>query len=228
MADETQQTQTSTDNTDQGGGDAKWYDFLPDDLKGNETLTAIDGVESLAKAHLASLEQIKTLTPEVPDKPEGYGLPTKFEGMPDSMVTEAAASIAKNALDAGLTKDQAGKLMAGLMAEEKASLEAEAKAIQAARDETVKGLKKDFGEKWEERLSNGITRINQIAEKSGMKPDDFKAMLNESGIGDNPTFIRWAISLAELISPDVFEQSNASKAAKTAAQVLFPTMTAQT
>ena len=66
MAEEGQQDQNPTGNTEQGGGDAKWYDSLPDDLKGNETLKGFDGVESLAKAHLTTQAQLAELQAKVP------------------------------------------------------------------------------------------------------------------------------------------------------------------
>ena len=53
MAEDGQQTQGSTGDTGQGGGEANWYYSIADEaLKGNETLKTYDSVESLAKAHL--------------------------------------------------------------------------------------------------------------------------------------------------------------------------------
>lgn len=230
MADEGQQNQISTGDTGQGGGDAKWYDSLPDDLKGNTAITGLDGIESMAKGYLeatAKVSEFEASKPAIPDKPEGYELPTKFEGIPDSITKEAAASIARNALAAGLTKDQAGKLMAGLLADEKASMEQAAIDIKKAQDATVEGLKKDFGEKWEEKVNNGILRLSQIAGAAKLDPEQFKSFLNETGIGDHPLMIRWAIALADLISPDVFEKNSASSTSeRTAAQKLYPSMSA--
>jgi ribosomal protein L20 len=221
-----EQTQTSTGDTVQSGGDAKWYDSFPDDLKGNEAITGLDGPESLAKGFIEAqgkLAEYEASKPVIPGKPEEYDLPVKFEGLPEELTKEAAASIAKNALLAGLTKDQAGKLMAGLLADEKASLTQATADIKKAQEATITELKKEYGDKYQEKLDNGILRINQIAAKAGMEGDAFKAFINETGIGDNKTFIKFAIALADLISPDTFEQ-NQGGAEKSAAEVLYPTM----
>ena len=72
MAEEGQQDQNPTGNTEQGGGDAKWYDSLPDDIKGNDAIKGFDGFESLAKAHLttqAQLAELQAKVPVVPEKP---------------------------------------------------------------------------------------------------------------------------------------------------------------
>ena len=117
MAEEGQQTQGSTGDTGQGGGEANWYDSIADEaLKGNETLKTYDSVESLAKAHLtvqdevaALKKQIEDSKPVVPETPEAYELPTNFEGMPDDIATELSQSMARVAHAAGLSKEQAAK-----------------------------------------------------------------------------------------------------------------------
>ena len=127
MAEDGQQNLNPTGSTDQGGGDAKWYDSLPDDLKGNETLKGFDGVESLAKAHLttqATLAELQAKAPVVPAKPEEYGLPDKFEGLPDDFIKAESTKFADFAHKHGLTKEQALGLFEAMAADERDSLAA--------------------------------------------------------------------------------------------------------
>lgn len=232
MAEEGQQTQGSTGDTGQGGGEANWYDSIADEaLKGNETLKTYDSVESLAKAHLtvqdevaALKKQIEDSKPVVPETPEAYELPTKFEGMPDDIATKLSQSIAKACLKAEVPKDVAAKLYDAVMAEELQGLKDAAAAIQKQVAETEAALKKEYGDKYAETMNNAFLRCSQIAGKVGIKSEDFKAFLDDTGIGDNPTFIKFAISLADLISPDHFERNARGSGEKSAAEVLYPSM----
>ena len=223
-----QQGQGSTGNTGQGGGDAKWYDSLPDDLKGNDAIKVFDGVESLAKAHLttqAQLAELQAKAPVVPGKPEEYGLPEKYEGLPDDFIKAESAKFAGFAQKHGLTKEQALGLFEAMAADEKASLaDAEAKIAQAFKG-TVDALAKEHGDKLDEKIAAGKSTFAKIAEFAGIKAEDFTAMLDATGIGDNPMLIKMSIRLADLISSDVFERSfTGSGGEKTAAQLLYPTM----
>ena len=224
-----QQGQGSTGNTGQGGGDAKWFDSLPDDIKGNDVIKGFDGVESLAKAHLttqAQLAELQAKAPVVPGKPEEYGLPEKFEGLPDDFVKAESAKFAGFVHKFGLSKEQALGLFEAMAADEKASLaDAEAVIAKAAKD-TEAELSKEYGDKKDEKIKAGVSALVKIAEASGIKAEDFTAMLNATGIGDNPMIIKMSVKLADLISSDVFERSfTGGGGEKTAAQVLYPNMT---
>lgn len=228
MAEDGQQNLNPTGNTEQGGGDAKWYDSLPDDLKGNETLKGFDGVESLAKAHLttqATLAELQAKAPVVPAKPEEYGLPDKFEGLPDDFIKAESTKFADFAHKHGLTKEQALGLFEAMAADERDSLAAaEAKLAQAAK-ETTAALVKEYGDKWEEKASAGSKALVKIAELAGIKAEDFTAMLDVTGIGDNPLLIKASLKLADLISSDAFERSfTGGGVERTTAEILYPTM----
>ena len=229
MAEDGQQNLHPTGNTDQGGGDAKWYDSLPDDLKGNETLKGFDGVESLAKAHLttqATLAELQAKVPVVPEKPEEYGLPDKFDGLPDDFIKAESAKFAGFVHKFGLTKEQALGLFEAMAADERDSLaNAEATISQAAK-ETTAALVKEYGDKKAEKVAAGAKALVKIAEGAGIKAEDFTAMLNGTGIGDNPLLIRMSVKLADLISSDVFERSfTGGSVEKTTAELLYPNMT---
>lgn len=228
MAEDGQQNLNPTGSTDQGGGDAKWYDSLPDDLKGNETLKGFDGVESLAKAHLttqATLAELQAKAPVVPAKPEEYGLPDKFEGLPDDFIKAESTKFADFAHKHGLTKEQALGLFQAMAADERDSLaDAEGKISQAAK-ETTAALVKEYGDKWEEKASAGSKALVKIAELAGIKAEDFTAMLDVTGIGDNPLLIKASLKLADLISSDAFERSfTGGGVERTTAEILYPTM----
>ena len=229
MAEEGTQDQGSTGDTGQGGGEAKWYDSLPDDLKGNDTLKGFDGIESLAKAHLTATEeaaalkaQIEASKPVIPEAPEGYELPVKADGMPDEITADLSSQISRIAHQAGLSKEQAAKAFEAAIADEKRILAEGAENFKKAQEATVEALKKDYGEKWAEKVDNGKLRFAQVAGKAGIEAEAATAFLNETGIGDNPTFIKFAIALADLISPDNFERNAAGGGeGKSAAQTIY-------
>ena len=229
MAEEGQQDQNPTGNTEQGGGDAKWYDSLPDDIKGNDAIKGFDGVESLAKAHLttqAQLAELQAKVPVVPGKPEEYGLPDKFDGMPDDFIKAESAKFAGFVHKFGLSKEQALGLFEAMAADERDSLaNAEAEISRAAK-ETQAALVKEYGDKWEEKASAGSKALVKIAELAGIKAEDFTAMLDVTGIGNNPLLIKATVKLADLISSDVFERSfTGGSVEKTTAELLYPNMT---
>ena len=228
MAEEGQQDQNPTGNTEQGGGDAKWYDSLPDDIKGNDAIKGFDGVESLAKAHLttqAQLAELQAKVPVVPEKPEEYGLPDKFEGLPDEFVKAESAKFAGFVHKFGLSKEQALGLFEAMAADERDSLAAaEAEIVRAAK-ETEAALVKEYGDKKAEKVSAGAKALVKIAEASGIKAEDFQTMLDATGIGDNPLIIKMSVKLADLISSDAFERSfTGGGVERTTAEILYPTM----
>lgn len=228
MAEDGQQNLNPTGNTGEGGGDAKWYDSLPDDLKGNDAIKGFDGVESLAKAHLttqAQLAELQAKAPVVPEKPEEYGLPEKFEGLPDDFVKAESAKFAGFVHKFGLTKEQALGLFEAMAADERDSLAAAEAEISRAAKDTDAALVKEYGDKKAEKISAGANALVKLAEAGGINPEDLKTMLDVTGIGDNPTFIRLSVKLADLVSSDVFERSfTGGSGEKSAAQVLYPSM----
>ena len=232
MADEGNPTTPNTpDDTGASGGSGNWYDSLPDDLKGNEALKGYDGIESLAKAHLTAQDELTGLKkqiedgrPVVPDKPEGYELPAKFDGAPDEMAGELSKQLSQIALAAGLTKEQAGKAFEALMASELKGLKDEVAAIERHQAEVKAELTKQYGDKYAETMNTAFLRCSEIAGKVGIQPDSFKAFLDQTGVGDDPTFIKFAVGLAGLISPDNFERGAGPGANDSAAKVLYPNM----
>jgi len=228
MAEDGQQNQGSTGDTGAGGGDAKWYDSLPDDIKGNDAIKGFDGVESLAKAHLttqAQLAELQAKVPVVPGKPEEYGLPDKFEGLPDDFIKTESAKFAGFVHKFGLSKEQALGLFEAMAADERDSLTAAEAEIARAAKETEAMLVKEYGDKKQEKVTAGAKALVKIAEGAGIKAEDFTAMLNATGIGDNPLLIRMSVKLADLISSDVFERSfTGGGVERTTAEILYPTM----
>ena len=228
MAEDGQQNLNPTGSTDQGGGDAKWYDSLPDDLKGNETLKGFDGVESLAKAHLTTQTQLAELQakiPVVPGKPEEYELPEKFEGLPDDFIKAESTKFADFAHKHGLTKEQALGLFEAMAGDERDSLTAAEAEIARAAKETEAMLVKEYGDKKQEKVTAGAKALVKIAEGAGIKAEDFTAMLDVTGIGDNPLLIKASLKLADLISSDAFERSfTGGGVERTTAEILYPTM----
>ena len=232
MADENGTPNPTPGSTgDGGGGGTSWLDSLPEDLKGNEALKGYDGIESLAKAHLTTQgelaglkQQIEDGKPVIPETPEAYELPAKFEGIPDEASAEVAKSLSQVALEAGLTKEQAGKAYAAIMAQEVQALKDETAAIERRQAETKASLQKEYGDKYAEVMNTAFLRCAEVAGNTGVDEGTFKAWLDSTGIGDDPMFIKFAVGLAKLVSSDGIMQNAGTAGPRSAAEVLYPNM----
>lgn len=229
MADENGNLNPTPGSTGDGGGGGTWLDSLPEDLKGNEALKGYDGIESLAKAHLTAQgelaglkQQIEDGKPVIPETPEAYELPAKFEGIPDEAAAEVAKSLSQVALEAGLTKEQAGKAYAAIMAQEVKAIKDEAEAIERKQAETKTSLQKEYGDKYAETMNTAFLRCAEIAGTTGVDGATFKAWLDNTGIGDDPTFIKFAVGLAKLVSSDGILQNAGPAGPRSAAEILYP------
>jgi hypothetical protein len=71
-----------------------------------------------------------------------------------------------------------------------------------AFDESVKGLQKEWGQGYDRKLQAATGLFNSIAD------DDSKKFINESGLGNNPAFIKMFAKLAEQMGEDKFVDAN--------------------
>lgn len=212
----------ATDNTGGGGGDGgKWYDSIADaGLKGNELITAHNGVESLAKSFVEKSARIAELETahQVPDSPEGYGLPTKMEGYTEDELKAYIKEFGEDAKAAGLSKDSAGKLFGILAKRELEQVSANAKALEKAEADAVVAMKKEYGDKYEEvvgQAKQAVTTINP----------EFSKFAEGVGLFRSPHFVAFMKSITDKISPDAIVQTRklSGGAQKSDAEVLFGT-----
>ena len=110
------------------------------------------------------------------------------------------------------------------MASELQGLKDEVAAIERHQAEVKAELTKQYGDKYAETMNTAFLRCSEIAGRVGIQPDAFKAFLDQTAVGDDPTFIKFAVGLAQLVSPDNFERGAGLGGNESAAKVLYPNM----
>ena len=174
----------SSGNGEGGGGDAKWFDALGDDLKGNEVIKGYDSVESLAKAHIETLGSI----PKPPAEAKEYGIGN--EKLEASM------------LEAGLTVE-AGQKIAGTISE----------MVQANREALAKQSNEYLTSKYGEKIDDTITLLQQSAKKFiGEKDAEaLGAFLSAPEVGSNVIMLKLLEAIHEVAKEDNFISGDGGK-----------------
>ena len=164
------------------GGDAKWFDGLSDDLKGNEQLTGLDGVETLAKSYLETLGKL----PVVPAEAKDYGL--ELDGLADDF------------LKLGMTAEQGKGVEAALKATS-AKLDEEIKAeIEAMDKESLDYLNKQYKDQAAEKRDAIIDGLKGLMPAD--KAEGLAQFIATPYIGSNPFFIQLADIVMHRVAPD--------------------------
>lgn len=194
-------------------GDA-WVATLPEDMRTNESLLKFKehGQAGLAQGYTQLQSKIGSMVSipgenatdaerlefnqklGTPAKPEDYEIPT--ENMPaDVKLSDPMIAAFRNeAMRLGITKTQ----FAGLVRFQATQVGEQQKALdtstQAARDEGVATIKGEWGQAYDEKL--------QLAQTAAAKfgGDAFKQFLNDSGLGDNPHFLRTFAAIGKAMS----------------------------
>lgn len=152
-----------------------------------------------------------------PEKYEDFKLPEGFQV--DQPVLEEAQALFK---EAGLSQDQAQKLVDMWTGRQKAMQEGNAKAWTDLREGWVKEAKadKEFGgQKFDANLGKA-----KAALKAFGSPKLYEA-LEFSGMGDHPEVIRFLVKVGEAVGEDKLHIGNAGQSAPVdPAKVLFPSM----
>ena len=170
-----------------GTGDAGRNEFLsnlPEEIRGHAALDGIGNHEEMARALIAMREGR-------PDSPDAYDVPAP-EGVPTD---EAMVNwFRETAHEAGLTQSQAKSL-----AEKwNAFTEGVLAARQGARADALQELRQAWGDRFDGNVARGVRMVDSL---EGSVPG-FKEWLDETGLGDNPMFLRVFARLGEIVSED--------------------------
>lgn len=161
---------------------------------------------------------------EVAGPPEAYEL-TAPEGF---TITDEAKALADPVFrELGLSNEQANKLMpvAAQFADQvKTGIEQQMlQAVTAQRKEWLDTAKADpdiGGAKWDESMVNAGKALDAAGYPAG---SPFRNFLNETGLGNHPDMIKWAVSVGRLVSEDGFERGDAaSKVTVPTEKLLYP------
>lgn len=198
-----------------------WRSGIPEEIRGHKSLEHIQDVGALAKSYVNAQSMIgadKVAIPgkhatdedwgEVyrrlgrPDSPEGYELVNE---MPEGAVAvdEMLDGFRGAAHDAGLSPQQAQKLLGwynGFLGEMTQGDEGQA---EQARLDTEIELKKEYGAAYEDRLSNG----NAVLDEFGAADITEIQLADGRLLGDHPEMIKMMVNIGEFINSKIGEDS---------------------
>lgn len=193
-----------------------WKEALPEDLKTDPSLSSIMDIQSLAKSYIHGQKMIGRDKIVIPDKfatdedwrkvYQKLGVPEsadKYEfKVPEGMDEDFVKGFKDLAVKNGILPKQADKLFEFYNSHVDKVIsnnEAENKRIF---EESVNGLKKEWGLGYERKLQAASGLFNQIAD------EESKKVFNESGLGNNPVVIKMFAKLAEQMGEDKFVNAN--------------------
>lgn len=193
-----------------------WKEALPEDLKADPSLSSIMDIQSLAKSYVHGQKMIGRDKIVIPDKfateedwskvYQKLGVPEsvdKYEfKVPEGMDDDFIKGFKELAVKNGILPKQADKLFEFYNSHVDKVIstnEAESKRIF---EESVNGLKKEWGQGYERKLQAASGLFNQIAD------EESKKVFNESGLGNNPVVIKMFAKLAEQMGEDKFVNAN--------------------
>jgi hypothetical protein len=184
-------------------------------------------------------EAAPSLLTETLDKPADATEPVKPAGPPETYADwklpegftldkTAAAEAAPLFKELGLTQEQGQKLVDFYSKNMLASAKSANEAFSTTRKDWVDSLKADpvLGKD----LSSGkVTRAVNGALETLQNPKlvaDFKEAMDQSGMGDNPAFVRVMYALASKLTEGTYVQGQPTKgnARPTAAAAIFPNL----
>jgi len=199
------------------GVNASWRDNLPDDLKGEKTLEKFVGKDwseagpALAKSYI-NLEKMprgltvpgEAATPEEwnayhdkvrPAKIEEYGVAAK---VPDGMnwSKEAEQRIVSSMHKRGLTTAQAQGVINDYLGIAHEGL----LNMEQGKNLAIADAEKSMQDEWGGLYPQNIALVQRIVTEFG--DDGFKAYLDDTGLGNDPNFLRFVYNLGRPMLED--------------------------
>lgn len=188
----TEQTATGADTT-QAGDQAS-------------TQSGADGTSTTLLDQTQSQQAAQT-TQNAADSKPGEEVKYDFKA-PDGMELnpDQLGEFTALAKELKLPAEQAQKIVDLATKAEQARMEAHSKLITGWADE-VKADKEIGGDKLQENLA--------VAKKAlDLGPPELKGLLNESGLGNHPAVVKWAIAVGKALSEDKFVPAGQAAPAK--------------
>lgn len=204
-----------------------WKDSLPDDIKGDPSITSIMDIPSLAKSYVHGQKMIGRDKLIIPDKfatdddwakvYHKLGVPESVDKYdfkaPEGMDADFLSGFKDLAVKSGIHPRQAEKLFG--FYNDHVSKVMSTNEVESKRnfEDSVKGLQKEWGQGYDRKLQAASGLFNSIADETSKK------FVADSGIGNNPEFIKIFAKLAEQMGEDKYVQAdNRSSMGKTPAE----------
>lgn len=182
----------STDNAD--GDKVKWYDSF-----GEGHADHFKGYESADK-FVEDFVSVKSKVPVIPETAEEYTI-EKPEDYPFDLNPDAIKTFAAEAHKAGMTKEQFQQVVAFQLNLDTQNFKLGQENLRKAEA----ALKAEWGEEYKGKLEKSVLVMNNLF------GDDFKNVIKQFRLGDNPAFVKGMHKLATLVSEDNFVPGHEKK-----------------
>lgn len=190
-------TEKSEQTTESGKKETALTAALKKELKDREELKGIKDVSDLARRYLDVLSHSKSES--VPETPEDYELKLSGElaEKAKSLDTEEGRKAFSTVLkELGIPKSKGASVYNLVISSLLSVEEARAKAIDEGRKKAEEELKKELGDKYKDVFTQTVQTLKKVAD------DDFVKFLDESGVGNDPRFIKALYKLMTMPTED--------------------------
>ena len=196
-----------------------WRDFVSEDLRGNDSLSKFTSLDGLAKSYLNAESMIpkdKMVIPTTDDEWQDtfgkLGRPDTADdykidyGKGNDGSNELSVGFREAAYIAGLSQTQVEQIFNWYgEATEKATQDNDSK-FESDKTNAEESLKKEWGEKFDANVELAKRVIGEFGD------EDFSEFLENSGLGNNPSMVKFLHSIGSVSGEDNFEQGDSSQA----------------
>jgi hypothetical protein len=218
----TESTLTSGEETTPNNeAEANWKDALPEEVREDPSMEAIQTVDNLAKSYVNAQKMIGTDKIMVPNKYaeenewndvfKKLGLPEKPDDY-DINFTETEDfdkdffSNFKNAAHgAGILPKQAQKLFDWYTETNTQLINDYQTQREVTEKQATDNLKSEWGSAYDSKLKAAQAAVNHYGD------DGLTSFLDETGLGNNPNLIKAFAKMGESLSEDSFTDGNSNK-----------------
>ncbi len=178
--------------------ETKGWQTADDVIKGYTELEKTVGGRVKMPTPESSAEEIRAFYQKTgcPENPEGYeiAVPEEMAGMRDEGIESAIKQIA---YDQGVSKQAFESIVKGYYDKINADM-------QAGRNAGEKALKEEFGDKYDEQVGIAQRFCKEACSQ------EFRDLLEASGLGNNPVFVKEFISLGRKTMADTLIKGTVS------------------
>ena len=187
-----------------------WKDSLPDDLKGDPSLIAINDIPALAKSYIHAQKAIGAEKIVIPGKnatdqdwqnvfrklghPESLD---KYElKAPENADKAFLDNFKKAAFENGILPKQAEKLMGWYQEMSKGSLQAQDDKKKADREQGIQALQKEWGTAFEREANTARIAQHEFGDK------EFNQFLSDNNLLNHPVMVKFMNRVGNALAED--------------------------
>ena len=190
----------------------KWKENLPEDIRGEESLKLVGDIPTLAKNYIHAQKLVGSDKIPLPGKhatEDDWKAVYKKLGMPDNVdgytmdmpkdiqfKDEFVKGLKETALKNGILPKQMAPLLDWFAKTTTADVAKQNEATKAARTQALGVLKTEWGEAYTKKLSLAQKALEKFGDNSLVK------LLNDTGLGDDPRFIKFFAWAGEPLKSD--------------------------